>query len=295
MGPTDKQPEVVQQAATSKFRRPLVASGLLALSGLVLTGCSAADVASLQRLGLPEAAGDRAPDMFSLWIGTWVAAAAVGFFTWGLIFWVIIRYRRRHGVEARQTRYNLPMELFYTAVPFVIIGVLFYYTIIAQDKIQAQVDSPQHTINVVGQKWSWTFNYNEADNPNVGNDVWEAGTAEVTPKLYLPVNETVRFNLTSPDVIHSFWIPSFYRKLDVVPGRTNSFDVTPTKEGEFAGRCAELCGTLHSAMIFNVKVVSTDEYNAYLKTLASKGNIGENLGPQDSTTITKRGSEEGGE
>jgi cytochrome c oxidase subunit 2 len=181
----------------------------------------------------------------------------------------------------KQNRYNLPMEIFYTVVPFIIVGVLFYFTIIAQNRVTAKVAEPDVTIDVVGQKWSWTFNYKEADNPAVGEDVWFAGTIEKSPDLYLPVGRSVRFNLSSPDVIHSFWVPSFYEKLDVVPGRNNSFDLTPTKLGTFPGKCTEMCGAYHSAMLFNVRVVSEAEYNAYLKTLVAAGQIGEAKGPDE--------------
>ena len=80
----------------------------------------------------------------------------------------------------------------------------------------------------------------------------------------LPVDETIQFNLHSPDVIHSFWVPGFLFKMDVIPGRDNHFELTPTASGTFAGKCAELCGVYHSRMLFNVKVVSEDEYDSYL-------------------------------
>jgi cytochrome c oxidase subunit 2 len=193
----------------------------------------------------------------------------------------------------KQNRYNLPMEIFYTIAPFVVIGVLFYYTILAQNNVQAKVQDPDVTINVIGQKWSWTFNYEAADNPAVGTNVWEAGTINETPDLYLPVDKSVRFKLSSPDVIHSFWIPSFYEKLDVVPGRGNTFDATPTKEGVFRGKCAELCGTYHSAMLFNVHIVSQQEYDAYLKTLKDRGQTGEAKGASGANApvpVSKEGS-----
>jgi cytochrome c oxidase subunit 2 len=262
-------------------RGTVARKALLALSALgvvALTGCDS--VEDLARLGYPEMASDRAPVMHDLWIGTWIAAGVVGVGVWGLILFVAIRYRRRSADAPQQKRYNLPMEIFYSLAPFVIIGVLFYYTVLAQDQVLRKVEEPDHVIDVVGQKWSWTFNYREADNADVGNDVWEAGTINQSPTLYLPVGETVRFNLHSPDVIHSFWIPAFAFKLDVIPGRMNTFDVTPTREGVYTGRCAELCGTYHAAMIFDVRVVSEAEYNTYLKSLAQRGNIGEALGAE---------------
>ena len=184
----------------------------------------------------------------------------------------------------KQNRYNLPMEIFYTIVPFIIVGVLFYFTILAQNKVLAKAAEPDVTIDVVGQKWSWTFNYKEADNPAVGSGRLEAGTINKTPDLYLPVDKSVRFNLSSPDVIHSFWVPAFYQKLDVVPGRNNSFDMTPTRRARSrasAPSCAapttrRCCSTSH--------VVSEEEYNAYLKTLIAKGQIGEAKGPPTPTS-----------
>ena len=172
------------------------------------------------------------------------------------------------------------MEVVYTLVPIVIVCVLFFYTVKAQNIVQAKADSNQvHEIDVVGFKWSWAFNYKEAANPAVAADVNAIGTIESPPTLVLPVNEPVRFHLYSPDVIHSFWIPAFYYKLDVIPGRSNTFDVTPTKVGTFAGKCAELCGTYHSAMIFNVQVVTAEEYNAYLNGLEAQGRTGTFYGP----------------
>jgi cytochrome c oxidase subunit II len=242
-------------------------------------------VAALKRLGLPVSASDNGAPIGDLWIGSWIAAGIVGLTVWGMIGYVVLRYRSDNNNMPRQNRYNLPMEIFYTIAPFIVIGVLFYYTILAQNKVVAESPNPDVTVNVVGQKWSWTFNYKTANNPAVGSDVYEAGTINKTPTLYLPVGKSVRFNLSSPDVIHSFWVPAFYRKLDVIPGKLNQhLDLTPTKEGMFRGKCAELCGTYHSAMLFNVAVVSEAEYNAYLKTLVAKGQVGEAKGPANANS-----------
>jgi cytochrome c oxidase subunit II len=266
----------------------------LSLFGLLfLTGCSAELTAQIKRLGFPPPASDRSPDILNLWIGTWIAAIAVGVLVWALILWAANRYKTKHAKMPKQNRYNLPMEIFYTIAPFIIIAVLFYYTVLTQNAVTKKVADPQVTIDVVGQKWSWTFNYKAANNPAVGQDVWEAGTINKTPDLYLPVGKLIQFNLSSPDVIHSFWVPSFYEKLDVVPGRHNSLQMTPTAEGIYAGKCAELCGTYHSAMLFNVHVVSESDYNTYLKSLVAKGQIGEAKGPAMANSPVKTGSEEG--
>ncbi len=255
--------------------RATVALSTVALT--LLAGCSADTTAELKRLGLPEAATEQAPHIGNLWIGTWIAAGSIGIAVWGLIGWVALRYRSDNNDMPRQNRYNLPMEIFYTVAPFVVIGVLFYYTILAQNAVQKNPD-PDLTVDVVGQKWSWTFNYESADIASVGTDVYESGTINVSPTLYLPVDKTVRFNLSSPDVNHSFWVPAFYEKMDVIPGRDNHFTVTPNREGVFRGKCAELCGTYHSAMLFEVHVVSEADYEAHLKTLVAKGQTGQAKG-----------------
>lgn len=256
---------------------------------LGLAGCSSQTGegrGQLARVGLVEPASDRAPFMGDLWVGAWVASAVIGVMVWGLIFYSLFKFRRREGNEVpRQVRYHVPLEVLYTSVPFLIIVVLFFYTVKAENRVLAQVDQPAHTVNVVGQKWSWTFNYMEQDNPEIGATVHEVGTIEKIPELVLPVNKPVRFNIYSADVIHSFWVPAFYFKMDAIPGKPNSFDLTPTKTGTFDGKCAELCGTYHAAMLFTVKVVSEDEYTAYVKGLADKGQTGELVGPAGNSAL----------
>jgi cytochrome c oxidase subunit 2 len=268
--------------------RRLVGAVGLGLTAAVLTGCGdvAVGTGRWERAGLPEASSSQAAQIGNLWVGAWIACLIIGVLVWGLMGWAFIRYRRRHARQVpKQTRYNLPLEIMYTVVPFLIVGVLFFYTVNVQDEVldKNQTSPNAHVVNVVGQKWSWTFNYMDAVD---GETVWDAGTIERTPDLYLPVGETVTFNLESPDVIHSFWVPSFYMKLDVVPGRTNTFQVTPNKEGTFAGKCAELCGTYHSAMLFNVRVVSQAEFDEKMAELQAKGQTGEVTGSRGQNQLT---------
>lgn len=259
----------------SSPRRVLRAAALVTITGgvLALTGCSS----QWARFGMPAPASEEAHHILQLWVGAWIASLVVGGLVWGLIGWAVIRYRRKQGDPPipRQTTYHLPLELLYTLVPFLIIGVLFFYTVRAQDAVLEQNREPDVVINVVGQKWSWTFNYLEQDNPKVGTAAYEYGTLETIPDLYLPVNKRVRFNLESADVIHSFWIPNFLFKRDVIPGHSNSFDVTPTQLGTYDGKCAELCGQYHALMLFKVHVVTQEEYEAHVRELAANGQAGE--------------------
>jgi cytochrome c oxidase subunit 2 len=264
----------------------VASAGLLALSG-----CSAADQDQIARLAMPEPATDRAPAIYDLWQGAWIAAMITGVVVWGLIGYACFAYRRRHADEIPvQTRYNLPIEILYTVAPVVIVLVFFYYTVTAQNEVLAEptnaegeVGQADHDITVVGQQWSWAFNYMGEDAVD-GQDVYLVGTPAERPTLVLPVDESVEVTLLSPDVIHSFWVPAFLFKMDVVPGRENSFSFTPTREGTFEGRCAELCGSYHSRMLFDVDVVSAEEYDDYLRSLEEEGNVGTALGGADADT-----------
>ncbi|MFE3524522.1 MULTISPECIES: aa3-type cytochrome oxidase subunit II [unclassified Streptomyces] len=278
-------------------------------AGLVLataSGCSY-NWKDFPRLGMPTPVTEEGPRILSLWQGSWAAALATGVLVWGLILWSVIFHRRsRTKVEVPpQTRYNMPIEALYTVVPLIIVSVLFYFTARDESKLLELTPKPPHTINVVGYQWSWGFNYIE-DVPGVKGDaktdknlagiadrfktafpanaggVYDVGipgmrnpqTNNPGPTLWLPIGEKVRFVLTSRDVIHDFWVVPFLMKMDVIPGHTNSFEVTPNQEGTFLGKCAELCGVDHSRMLFNVKVVSPERYQQHLKELAAKGQTG---------------------
>lgn len=253
---------------------------------LLTAGCSQETSAQWTRWGLPVGASQQSGNIGSLWSGAWIASMVIGVIVWGLIGYAVIRFRRKRSDEKpKQNRYNVPLEIMYTVLPFLIIGVLFLYTVRAQDAVMTHSNSPDHTIHVIGQKWSWSFNYYEQDNPAVGAVIHNAGTIENYPDLYLPVNQKILFQIDSNDVDHSFWIPEFYFKMDAIPGRTNTFEVTPTKVGTYLGKCAELCGAYHSQMLFNVHVVTIEEYNAYLNGLKAKGQTGEILVNPHTTAV----------
>jgi cytochrome c oxidase subunit 2 len=268
-------------------RRPsrTLLTGAAAGALLLLSGCSsAADVpdASLRNGFLPDAsegATNMTERIQTLWNGSWIAALAVGVLVWGLTIWVVVAYRRRKNDPElpAQVRYNMPIEIFYTIVPVMMVGVLFYYVARDQQAILDTSDKPDVTVQVVGKKWSWDFNYVDSNVYDTGRQAdlsGEAGVEEQLPTLYLPVNERVQFDLYSRDVIHSFWIPAFLMKMDLIPGSPNKFQVTPTKVGDFRGKCAELCGDYHSEMLFNVKVVSQEEYQDHMDDLETAGKTG---------------------
>jgi cytochrome c oxidase subunit 2 len=247
---------------------------VLLVAAVVLSGCSPDGDTDLKRLGLPVGSTDRTQHIWELWLGAWIAVLAIFLLVFGLIVYAAVRYRRRSDDEVPpQIRYNLPIEALYTFAPVIIVAVFFFHTVTSQNNVLESEAEPDHTIEVVGSKWQWAFNYLDEQAVD-GEDVYDIGTPETPAELYLPVDESVRFVLKSPDVIHSFWIPEFYFKMDVVPGKVNRFDLTPTRTGEFTGRCAELCGLYHSRMIFKVHVVSRADYDKHLAEAKEAGRVG---------------------
>jgi cytochrome c oxidase subunit II len=256
-----------ERTSRPRRRRRLGVAAAVPVVLLVSSGCSAREALSFNA---PEGVTEQAPTIENLWFGAWVAALAVGLLTWGLILYAAVRFRRRDGdPEApRQMRYNIPLEVMYTVVPLVMILGMFFFTARDQSELTKVSANPDNTVGVVGFRWSWAFNYQEG--------VYDVGTAEPddNPTLWLPVNESVKFQLQSPDVVHSFWVPAFLMKMDVFPDRLNEFQVTPNKVGDYDGRCAELCGVDHARMLFNVKVVSQAEYDAHIAELRAAGQVG---------------------
>ncbi len=255
-----------QRRGTSR-RSPLALATALAL--LALPGCYAETFGDWERGGLEAGITNHADRVVSLWQGAWVAAFAVGAFVWGLIIFAVLFHRRRRGDTGlpQQVRYNVPIEVLYTVVPIVIVAVYFFFTARDQNAIAEVRGDAQHRIEVVGKRWSWDFNHVDAD-------VYETGTPGTPPVLYLPRGEKVRFDVVSRDVIHNFWVIPFLYKMDVYPGRINTFEVTAEKTGTFAGKCAEFCGVDHARMLFSVKVVEPGEYQEHMEELRGKGQVG---------------------
>lgn len=247
---------------------------------VILAGCTQAQLIGF----LPEdsvGATNHTDRITGLWVTSWIVLLAVGVVTWVLIIWAAVVYRRRKGQTGLpvQLRYNMPIEIFYTIVPLVLVIGFFAFTARDQTAIEQPTADPDVQIEVYGQRWSWAFNYTQEDVYEVGIQAQEGEDGQVDtdqlPVLYLPVDETVEIKIESRDVIHSFWIVDFLYKKDMIPARSNYMYFTPLKEGEYDGKCAELCGEYHSQMLFKVKVVSREEYDAQMELLREKGQTGQ--------------------
>ena len=252
----------------STSRRRLALGRVLGLGSVVVTalvllsGCSVSDAFYF---GWPRNhITDQSNRMFDLWIGSVIAALVVGAFVWGLIFWCVIRYRKRGDELPAQTRYNMPIEILYSVLPFLVVSVLFYYTAIVQTDVDRIQPNPDVTVHVVASKWNWEFEYPDQKDAS-GQPVSTIGASDYIPVLVVPTHKRIRFVEDSQDVIHSFWVPALLFKRDVFPGGVqNKFEVTIEKEGAYVGRCAELCGTYHSMMNFELRAVPFDEYQQFI-------------------------------
>lgn len=242
----------------SPARLARVAVAALALGGLA--GCASS-------LGVPDAASEQGGVAERLWSPVIVAALAVGLVVYVLVIGSVVRYRKRNDAIPTQVAEHVPVEIVYTVVPILIVVGLFVAGTAALTDMEETVADPDVVVEVEGFQWSWRFTYPEEDVVVAGDGAGTRG-----PELVLPVDRTTRLRLVSDDVAHSFWVPRFLSKRDLIPGVDNEIDVTPTEEGTFVGRCAEFCGLDHWRMNFVVRVVTAEEFAVW---------VGERAAPVD--------------
>ena len=255
--------------ARSRTTRRIGLAGLLALTAVLVSGCSSSEVL---RFGWPEGVTPQATRMRELWTWSVIAALAVGVLVWGLIFWTTALHRKKASDTElpRQTQYNNPLEVIYTIIPFIIVAVLFYFTTVTQNFVTTNEANPDVKVDVTAFQWNWQFGYNGEQTPS-GDEVTTVGSSSEIPLLVLPTGKRIQFELTSRDVIHSFWVPEFLFKRDVFPSPDNNdtekdFQIAQIeREGAFVGRCAEMCGTYHAMMNFEVRAVSPGVFGQYLE------------------------------
>lgn len=205
---------------------------------------------------------DQADDMDRVWDLFLYLGLAVLAFVVVLVLYVIVRYRRRDDQLPRQKHYNIPLEVTYTAIPLVVVLALFAVTFVTVNAVEDTSDQePDLVVDVTAFQWQWSFDYPDAGVTVVG------GPGDDVPELVLPAQSTVRFDLRSLDVVHSFWITAFRFKRDVIPGSPSSFTVDiGDRVGNYpdAGVCAEYCGLDHAFMRFDVRVLEPAEFDAWL-------------------------------
>ena len=300
---------------TARGFKLVALSVLLGGTALLLSGCSWSEVLGL---GWPNGITPEGKLNRELWIGSVIASFVVGIIVWALIFWTSAFHRKKKTDTElpRQFGYNMPLELVLTVVPFLIISVLFYFTVVVQEKMLHKDPNPEVVVDVTAFQWNWKFGYQKVDfkdgtlrydgadparkaameSKPEGTDehgeelvgpikglnpedrtylnfdkVETIGTSTEIPILVLPKGKRIEFQIASADVIHGFWVPEFLFKRDVMPdpkanNSDNVFQVSEIQEtGAFVGRCTEMCGTYHSMMNFEVRVVEPNDFKAYLQ------------------------------
>ena len=260
----------------SRAVRLLKVAGLAVMIAFLSSGCSVYQAFSF---GWPQGVTPQAERMRELWIWATVAALAVGLIVALLIMWTVTFHRKKSDEMPKQTQYNLPLEIIYTVIPFVIVAVLFYFTVTSQNFVNAKVDNPDLRVRVIGFQWNWEFQYlqerpgrggvYQVRQTDDGEPLSTVGSSTTVPLLVVPTDRVVEYRVESTDVLHSFYIPDFLFKRDVFPHpekneTDNVFQTTVQREGAFVGRCAELCGTYHAMMNFEMRALPPDLFDRYL-------------------------------
>ncbi|HEX5579471.1 MAG TPA: cytochrome c oxidase subunit II [Candidatus Limnocylindria bacterium] len=244
------------RAARSRLRTALgVVLPLLVLA--LATGCGMIP---------PEPKTDAARSVFTLYNIVLAMGIAVFLGVEGFIVYAIFRYRRRDDRLPPQTHGNTVVEIIWTAIPTVIVLILFVLSIVTLQKVEATSPGGVN-IEVDGFQWQWQFRYlDDDDNPD--NDYSVVGSPSSPAVMVVPVGEPVHLTLVSRDVIHSFYVPQFLIKRDLIPfpegEAPNELEFTVTEEGTYHGQCAEFCGNLHAQMTFSVQAMPRAQYDQWL-------------------------------
>ena len=216
----------------------------------------------------------------------WLLALCViiSFFVLGLLAYTIIRFRRGANPKPSRTSHNTALEVIWTLVPVLILVAI---AIPSMRLLSKQYSPPPAdiTVKVVGNQWFWTYSYpDNGDFEIVSNMLKEKADVKpgerfrtdadgppllaVDERLVIPVGKTVKFLVTANDVIHAFWVPAFWSKIDANPGQVNEIWAKVDRPGVYFGQCTELCGARHAYMPIAVEVVSPEQFDAWV---ASKG------------------------
>jgi cytochrome c oxidase subunit II len=257
----------------SRRRRWLLGLATAAALPLVLGGCQ------LPTFYAYRGSTKQAHKEFLLYSGTVIAAIVVGAIVVVLIAWSIIRYRKRSGSDAlpRQFQYHIPLEITYTIIPVIVVLILFGFTVVVENNMDAVAATPAVEVHVTAFQWGWQFDYpghvqvigettEDPDPVGLNGGTCTPAVDCLGPGLVLPAGQTTRIDLESRDVIHGFYVPEFNFSRYAQPGWPNTFDFTPQHEGIFRAQCTQLCGLYHSLMFFHVVALPPQQFQAWLKT-----------------------------
>jgi cytochrome c oxidase subunit 2 len=240
----------------TRARRSPVRVLLAAVAAAVAVAVPTVAVAAVGRnFGMPDAATADGKEVVRVWRILLIMATAVAAVVMILLAVAVVAGARRR--EASQSKGSVPLEIAYTAVPLALVAAIFGVSGWLGYRISDATDGDSLTVETEAFRWGWRFTYPDGVEVVSASELDEA-------VIVLPVDRTVTFELRSDDVIHSFYVPAFATKLDVIPGRVNELRVHPTEVGEYAAHCAEYCGIDHARMNVRVLVVEQDRFDAWL-------------------------------
>lgn len=254
-------------------------AGLLAIA-LAVAGCATQSGPSIVGDDAPpgvlpgEVVSEQGQLAASLYLPVFVIAVAVFVLIEGLLIFMAFRFRRRDSDRELPTQthgHNL-LEVGWTLIPALIVTGLFVASMAVLLQNEPGSEEPAVTVDVIGFQWQWTFEYPEYTD-SAGEPVSLTGAGIEGPEMVLPVGETVRFRLHAQDVIHSFYVPQFFHKLDVIPGRVNQFEQVIVQPGTYGGQCAEFCGLAHADMYFTIRAVERAEFDTWIEEAQAQADI----------------------
>jgi cytochrome c oxidase subunit II len=203
-----------------------------------------------------ESSSQEFQGLFTLYM---IIGSAIAVLVLAAIVYAVVRYRHREGRRRPEPRGIKPLEAVWVACVAALVVVLLASTFTTEERVDAVSADPAQTVHVVAFQWGWRFAY-------PGTGISTAGTGQHPPTLVVPSEQTVRFELTSRDVIHSFWIPELRFKRDAFPNRTTTFDMVFDPGVTTTARCAEFCGLGHDDMDFQVVSMSPADFERWVRS-----------------------------
>jgi cytochrome c oxidase subunit II len=269
-------------ATRKRWLSRIFVAAALGVIALVVVACAATETPNAPGMpGPPPASSESGVAIDRLYLIVFAIAVGVFLLVEGLLLWIVFRYRRRPTDDTlpTQTHGNNLMEILWTAIPALIVTVLFVMTIQTLADVE-RIDAEHEgvVVDVTGFQWQWTFEYRD-------EGLSFTGAGAQGPVMAVPVGERVRVRLHAQDVIHSFYVPNYRYKKDVVPGQVNEFEMVVNDPGTYTGQCAEFCGLSHYEMWFTVEAMSRADYDAWITEQQQQTPPPQETPPPDATAV----------
>lgn len=235
----------------------------------------------------PVAGSKQAGPIDTLWYVLIICSVPVFVLVTTVVLFSVRDFRMRPGEEnldGPPIHGNTRLEVLWTAIPAImLVSLCTYAYLVLHDVEKAPAAGHERVVDVQGQQFEWTFSYDEG------------GKRFSSAQLYVPEGESVRFNVTTKDVLHDFWVPAWRMKIDTVPGITTHYRITPTRLGEYPVVCAELCGLGHAFMRSTAHVLTKAKFDAWVQQMTGGGASGQAAAPAkvDAKALFTKGNQAG--